>query len=121
MDITFKGTRYEPTPEILAQVGKQLRAVEKFIDESRSKALASVELGEAVGNQRKGDIWRAEITIDHEGAQYRAESMKAKLDHAITTAVRDISGEVRRAGKKAKDAKRKGGSIVKSFLQGWGK
>lgn len=121
MDINFKGTRYEPTPEILAQADRQLKAVAKFMDESRSKAVASVELGEAVGNQRKGDIWRAEITIDHEGAQYRAESTKAKLDHALTTAVRDISGEVRRAHKKSLAAKRKGGSFVKSFLQGWGR
>lgn len=121
MEITFKGTRYEPTPEILTQVEQQLGSVEKLIDESKSTALALVELSEAVGNQRKGDIWRAEVTIDHAGMQFRAESVKAKLDHAVTTVVRDIAQQIRRTNTKSEHLLKRGGAAVKSFMRGLGR
>lgn len=121
MDINFKGTRYEPTPEILAQAERQLKAVAKFLGADEASAKAHVELEQAVGGQSKGDIWRAEINIDHEGERFRAESVKAKLDHAVTTATRDIGREIRRARKKNQDMFRKGSATMKSFLQGWGK
>jgi len=121
MNITYKGTRYEPTPEILAQTERQLTAVAKFFGEDSAAAVAHVELEQAVGNQNKGDIWRAEVTINHGNDQFRAESTKAKLDHAITTATRDIGREVRRSREKNQDLFRKGHSRVKQFLQGFGK
>ncbi len=121
MNITFKGTRYEPTPEILAQANRQLAAVGKFLGKDEAAATAHVELEQAVGGQNKGDIWRAEIQIDHEGARFRAESTKAKLDHAITTATRDIGREIRRAKQKDQHLFKRGGAAVKSFMQGFGK
>ncbi len=121
MDIHFKGTRYEPTAEILAQVEKQLGAVAKFFGEESDAASAHVELEQAVGKQNKGDIWRAEINIDLKGERFRAESMKTKLDHAITTATRDIGREIRRARQKEQHLFKRGGAVVKSFMQGFGK
>lgn len=120
MHISFKSTRYEPSPELLADTEKRLNALERFLGKEGASALATVELEQAVGNQKNGDIWRAEINVDHEGVHYRAESTKAKLDHAVTTVLRDIAGEFRRAHKKEHHLVKRGGAALKAFMRGFG-
>lgn len=119
MDITFKGTRYEPTPEIVADLTERVSALDRFLPKE-SDARAAVELERAVGGQNKGDIWRAEINVTYESVLYRAESTKTKLENAITTALRDVAREMARAHKKQQDLKRKGSGAIKSFLRGFG-
>ncbi len=118
MDIQFKSTKYEPTPEIIKQVEKQIGALDRFIGEGTAKAV--VELERAVGGMNKGDIWRAELTVEHDGKRYRVESTKAKLDHAVTTVARDMARELGRVKKKGNDLVRKGGASIKGFLRGFG-
>lgn len=120
MDIQFKSTKYEPTPEVIEQATKKIQALERFIGGKETTARALVELERAVGGKRQGDVWRAELNIDHEGKRFRAESTKAKLDHAVTTVVRDLARELGRARKQNHDMFRKGGSAVKDFLRGFG-
>jgi len=120
MQIRLKGTKYEPTPEITKQVEEKVGALARFIDESASQAYAAVELELAVGGKKNGDIWRAELHITHESGEFRAESTKAKLDHALTTVVRDVAHELSRTHKKAQDASRKRSSVMKSLLRGFG-
>jgi ribosome-associated translation inhibitor RaiA len=119
MDIKFKGTKYEPTPEIIDQVNVKVGALDRFLGGAETSAKAVIELERAVGGKRQGDVWRAELTIDHDGKTVRAESTKAKLDHAITTVVRDVARELGRANKHDHDLFRKGGAAVKSFLRGF--
>lgn len=121
MNIHFKGTRYEPTEDIIAHATSKIEPLAKFINEENSEALAFIELDRAVGNQQQGDVWRAELTITHEGNRFRAESTKAKLDHAITTVARDVSRELRRAKAKDETLFKKGGAVVKGFLRGFRK
>ena len=121
MDIQFKNTRYEPTPEFVAQVTKKIEALARFVDESTSTAHATIELEQAIGGKQQGDIWRAELMIVQEGVRFRAESTKAKLDHAVTTVVRDVGQELRRAKGKGQTLFKKGGAQVKAFLRGFGK
>jgi ribosomal subunit interface protein len=120
MDIQIKGTKYEPTPEILAIANRKVGALERFLPEG-TESRAYLELEQAVGNQNTGDIWRAELTIEAAGAKYRAESTKAKLDHAIVTVVRDVGDELRKHKRKEQHLVRRGGSMVKAFLRGFGK
>ncbi len=121
MQIKIKGTKYEPTEEIKAQVDEKVGALARFIDERSAQAYASVELELAVGGKKSGDIWRAELTIIHEAETYRAESTKAKLDHAITTVVRDVARELSRGKKRKERLDRKRGGVLKSLLRGFGK
>ncbi len=118
MDISWKHTRCEPEPKLIQETAGKLRKLERFLP-NHEAALASIELERAVGGQQKGDIWRAEITVRHHGEQYRAESTKAKLDHAVTTVLRDIAGEMRRAGKKRKDEPKEAGAGFKALLRGF--
>jgi ribosomal subunit interface protein len=120
MQIRLKGTKYEPTAEMTAQVEEKVGALARFIDESSAQAYASVELERAVGGMRNGDIWRAEVQITHESGDFRAESTKAKLDHALTTVVRDVARELSRAHKKRQVAARKRNGAMKSLLRGFG-
>jgi hypothetical protein len=119
MNLQFKGTRYEPTPDIITQAQKQLLPLARFIDESRAQAFALLELERAVGNQNQGDVWRAELTIDHEGEQYRVESTKAKLDHAVTTIARDMKQVLRKTKGKNEALLKRGGTAIKEFLRGF--
>ena len=121
MNIRLKATRYEPTPLMVEQVNKKVNALERFIDETSAEASASVELERAVGSKHKGDVWRAELHVVHEGKEFRAESTKTELENAFTTVVRDVARELAREHKKRERIARKGSSIVKSFLQGFGK
>ena len=121
MDIQFKGTRYEPTPDIIEQATKQIAPLARFLGNDFTIARASMELERAVGGKNNGDIWRAELNIDHEGRRYRAESTKAKLSHAITTVARDVGQELRRARAKDHHMFRKGASAVKDFIRGFNK
>ena len=119
MDIQFKATKYEPTAEVINDATKKVRALERFLGNDHIEAKAFVELERAVGGKKNGDVWRAEFNIDLKGARYRAESTKAKLDHAVTTVVRDVGRELARARKKDHYLVRKGGAVVKSFLRGF--
>ncbi len=119
MELRVKGTRYEPTPEILLQVEKQMQPLGRFLGKDYTEALASLELSQEVGGQQKGDIWRAELTIDHEGKQFRAVSTKAKLAHAITTVARDVGRELRRAKEKDQTLFKRGTAAVKGFVRGF--
>lgn len=121
MDIQFKGTRYEPTPEIIEQARKQIEPLARFLGNDYTVARASLELERAVGGKNNGDIWRAELTIEHEGKSYRAESTKAKLANAVTTVARDVGQELRRGRKKEQHMFRKGANSIKQMLQGFGK
>lgn len=104
-----------------AMVEEKVGALARFIDEGTAQAYASVELELAVGNQNKGDVWRAELQITHESGDFRAESTKAKLDHALTTVVRDVARELSRAHKKRERLSRKRNGVMKSLLRGFGK
>lgn len=121
MNIHFKGTKYEPTAEVIAHANSKIEPLAKFINEDNSEALAFIELDRAVGNQNQGDVWRAELTITHEGNRFRAESTKTKLDHAITTVARDVGRELRRAKGKDQTLFKKGGSAIKGLLRGFRK
>ena len=118
MEISFKHTRCEPDPKITEAAIAKLRKLDRLLPNPEA-ALASLELERAVGNQQKGDIWRAELTIRHHGALYRAESTKAKLDHAVTTVLRDVTDELARAHRKANHEKRKGSGVIKDLLRGF--
>lgn len=120
MNITFKHTRCEPDTKLVEDTRKKLEALGRFLGKNADTAIASIELEQAVGKQKQGDIWRAEIHVDHEGVQYRAESTKTKLDHAVTTVLRDIAGEFRRARRKDHHLFKKGGAAVKNFMRGFG-
>lgn len=120
MELRLKGTRYEPTDELKAQVAEKVGGLARFLDESKAQAYAAVELERAVGGQQKGDVWRAEVQVTHESGEFRAESTKAKLDHALTTAVRDVAREMSRAHKKAQTSARRRNSVMKSLLKGFG-
>lgn len=119
MELAFKGTRYEPTPDILAQAEKHIKPLSRFLGQDYTEAKALLELERTVGGQQKGDVWRAELTVDHEGKRYRAESTKAKLSHAITTVARDMGRELKRARGKDRDLFRRGAAAVKDFVRGF--
>jgi len=103
-----------------ATVEEKVGALARFIDEGTAQAYASVELERAVGGMKKGDIWRAELQITHESGDFRAESTKAKLDHALTTVVRDVAQKLSRAHKKRISASRVRNGAIKSLLRGFG-
>jgi len=103
-----------------AQVQEKVSGLARFIDETKAEAYASVELERAVGGMKNGDIWRAELHITHESGEFRAESTKAKIDHAFTTVVRDVARELGRAHKKAQATARKRNGAIKSLLRGFG-
>lgn len=116
MNLQIKGTKYKPTPEIVEQAERQAAPLAKLLS-GKGAARAMLELERAVGGQKKGDIWRAELTVTEGKKRFRAESLKAKLDHAVTTVMRDVAQELRRAKTKAEASVKKGGAKGKASLR----
>ena len=116
MNLQIKGTKYRPTPDIVAQAERQAAPLAKLVSDTGT-AKAALELERAVGGQKKGDIWRAELTVTVGKKRFRAESLKAKLDPAVTTVMRDVAQELRRAKAKAAASVKKGGVKGKASLR----
>lgn len=119
MDIRYKGTDYELTPDIERTTTQKIESLRKFMRGKDSAASAYVELGKAVGGQQTGAIWRAEINLDLAGTRFRSESLRETLETALDEAVAEMGRELRRAKRETLHAKRKGGAALKSMLRGF--
>ncbi|MFA6050654.1 MAG: ribosome-associated translation inhibitor RaiA [Candidatus Paceibacterota bacterium] len=113
-----KATSMELTPAISDYLDKKLSVLEKFVDE-KSEAIARIEVGRTTGHHHKGDVFRAEITLDVEGKQFRAEAEAGDLYAAIDMMKDDVVQEVTRAGKKKKHLLKRGHQKVKDLLRKW--
>ena len=118
MQITIKSTNYQPTPEVTDYVGKKLRAIEKFLDESAAEALCSVEL-EHEHAQQHGRVFRAEVNLNAHGEFFRVEESAESMHAAIDAVHDEILRRLRKGKTKHMSQLRRGGAKVKDWLR-WG-
>lgn len=84
-----------------------------------SAVMARVELGKTTRHHRKGDVFRAEVTLDVPGrSPFRAEAEAGDLRSAIDIVRDELANEVRSWKEKRKDTVRRGGRELKRRLRG---
>ncbi len=120
MQIHFKATNYEMTPEVEEFANKKLSAISKFVGtEEQGEAHVYVELGRETGAHAHGRVWRSEINFDQDGKRFRATSVQESLEDAIDRSIEDLSRELRTAKTKSESIMRRGGGAVKALLRGF--
>lgn len=117
MELHFKGTNYDITPEVRAFAEKKLGALTKF--DRKGSAQVYVELGRETGAHANGRIWRAELNFDVEGQRLRAEATEESLEDAVDAAIAELSQALRSHKSKAESLGKRGGRMLKSMLRGF--
>ena len=122
LNISFKATQLELTPEIRAYAEEKVRMIERLLDDRDADARADVELGQTTQHHQSGDIFRAEINLHTAQLSLRAEAQQADIFAAIDVAKDELIEEIRRSKDKKSSMMRRGGRMFKDVMQkmGWG-
>ncbi|PJE59785.1 MAG: ribosomal subunit interface protein [Candidatus Portnoybacteria bacterium CG10_big_fil_rev_8_21_14_0_10_44_7] len=117
MRINLKAKNLELTPKIKNYLQKRLNYFDRFIKKVDPAAIiCDVELEKIVGDQRKGEIFRAEINLEAAGVFYRSEEQSENIFSVIDLVKDQIARELKRNKEKKVDLIRRGGrSIKKAF------
>ena len=125
MEIHFKSAHTkdveeEVTPGVIAQAQRKIIALKKYLGKTDTIAQVYVELGKATEAHQTGNVWHAQINLDSKGKRYHATATAEHIKVAIDIAVKEIEVELRKVKQKNENMLRKGGSVVKSFMRGFG-
>lgn len=100
MNINIKSTNLDLTPALKNYIEKRISYLNKFVKKLPPDAvICDVQVEKVIGNQKKGDIFRAEINLEVEGKLYRAE----ETSEDIFTSIDQVKEQVSRNLKNAKD------------------
>lgn len=120
MQLHFKGSNYEITPEISAHATKKLNAITKHLGKGKENAFAYIDLGKETEAHQNGRIWYADINLEWEGQKFYAKAVEETLENAIDRAVNELKSEIHSTRKRHRSLARRGGAMFKSFIQGFG-
>lgn len=117
MQIQFKGTHYELTPEENDLLTRKVSTLQKFLGANHDEAHAYVTCGKHTEAHHKGDVWFSECNLDVEGKRYFARAEADTLRSASDKMIAELSREVRMAKRKKQSLFRRGGSHIKEMLR----
>ncbi len=118
--IKIKTTGLDLTPAIEAYTRTKIDMLQKFFGHygnDSGELIFEIELEKTTGHHRKGDIFRAEINFNADGASLRSESTKDDLYAAIDEAKDEMSRELRRHKRKTTYLFKRTGAVLKKFLR----
>ncbi|MFA5131366.1 MAG: ribosome-associated translation inhibitor RaiA [Patescibacteria group bacterium] len=105
MNIKIKATRLELTPAIRDYFQMKMDMIEKYLGEI--KALnCEVEIAKSVGNQNKGEIFRAEVNLEVPHKLLRVERTEEDLYKAIDKVKEHLELVIKKYKEKLIDKKR---------------
>ncbi len=105
MNIKIKSTRLELTPAIHDYFQTKMDMIEKYLGEIKV-INCDVEIEKAVGSQRKGDIFRAEVNLEVPHKLLRVEKTEADLYKAIDKVKDHLELVIKKYKEKLIDKKR---------------
>lgn len=118
MQINFKTSgSIVLTDELRTFAEKKAGKLEQLLDEHDTTTLADIELATAVGGQKTGDIYRAEITLQYAGGFVRAEAIRDSMHKAVDSMVAEARKELRRKVGRKRTLTRRGGAMVKKLFR----
>jgi ribosomal subunit interface protein len=108
------------TDEIRGFVEEKTQKLEKFVGRGDSSALADVHLGFAVGGQKTGDVYLAEINLTFAHGIVHARATRETLHNAIDVAAAEAGRELRKKIGRKRDLMRRGAAKVKDMFRLFG-
>jgi ribosomal subunit interface protein len=116
--INIKGTDLELTTELRNLVDEKISALEKFMSLTGDETpIADVELEKKYGDQKNGQIYRAEINLQFRGKFFRTESKKEDIKVAFNDAHDEMVRRVRKTREKKKDLFKRGAKSIKRMIR----
>ena len=116
--INIKGTDLELTAELRNHVDEKISALEKFMSLTDNETpIADIELEKKYGDQKHGNIYRAEINLQFRGKFLRTESKKEDIKVAFNDAHDEMVRRVRKSREKKKDMFKRGAKSIKKMLK----
>lgn len=119
MQIHFKATNYEITPEVSAHANKKLLSLKKYLGKRDEVARAYVDIGKETEAHQNGKIWRTDINLDYNGTRFYAKALEETVENAIDKAANELASELQTARKRELTMMRKGGAVIKSLVRGF--
>jgi len=118
MQIKIKTTNIEMTDAISSYVEEKLQSLEKFaIPHDEENPLLYVDIGKTTNHHQSGDIFRAEVTMNVRGKQFRAVSKKEDLYAAIDDMRAELMRELTSHKTKERSLARRGAGMIKNLLR----
>lgn len=118
MQIKIKTTNIEMTDAISSYVEEKLQSLEKFaVPHDEENPLLYVEVGKTTNHHQSGDVYRAEVTMNVRGKQFRAVSKKEDLYAAIDDMRTELMRELTSHKTKERSLARRGAGMIKNLLR----
>jgi ribosomal subunit interface protein len=106
MQINIKATKVELTDEIKEYIQTKMDMLEKFLG-SIQVVNCRVEIGLAVGGQKSGKIFRAEVNLELPQELLRVEKTEKTLNKSIDKVKDHLAGMIKKYKEKRIEKKRK--------------
>ncbi len=121
MEINFTNTHSVENiePEISALAEKKVRALKKYLRKGSAVSQVYVEFGKVSEAHQKGNIWRTQINLDHDGRRYHADATRETIQESIGTSVRELEHELQKAKQQRENIIKRGGAALKSIMKGF--
>lgn len=119
MDLRIKTTDYEMPREVADYLDEKIDAIQKLLAGDAETARCEVEVGKAIGGVQQGNIWRAEIIVQRDGARHVASARGESVNAAIDVAKDEMLKQIRRSkGRSFALAKRMGAKLKRLARRG---
>ena len=105
------------TDELRAFVDEKAGKLAPRIDPHDAAALMEIDLGSAMGGQRTGDVYRAEINLSYKNGFLRAEASCPRVHEALDQALNELKRELKKSFGQRRDIFRRGAAQAKGFIQ----
>jgi len=118
MKILIQGTDIKLTPSLKQYIESKIGSLEKFLKKFDPNIVeARVEVGRIKGDQRSGEIFRAEVNLSIGGDMLRTERTAESVQAAVDLVKDDLSDDIKQYKNKHNTKTRRGARSWKKFWQ----
>ncbi len=120
MRISIKATNIDLTDALRSYVTERIESVKKLTTVSEESLHAAVEIGKTTHHHKQGDVFRAEVNFHLAHNLVRVVAVKDDLYAAIDEMKNDLARELTSDRSKDRTLMRRGASVVKGMMKGFG-
>lgn len=118
MDVRIRAAGFELTTPINDYAEEKLMSIRHFLGAADTPARCEVELGRMVGNQRRGDVWFAEVNLHNaKGEHFFARESGESVNAAIDMVKDEILAQLRKNKQVDRGVIKKSGALLKRLLR----
>ncbi len=122
MQIKIHAHDLELTAPISDYIEKRAQSLEKFLGKhDTASVLLEIEVSKVSHRHRHGDVYRAEMNLTMPGNQLRAETEGEDIYTVIDEVKEEMERELTSKKSKERTLFRRGATVVKDLIKGFGK